>query len=141
MRKFGLATTFQLLGLLLAVAGENRRAEAQEFGQKQLDWSWLGENGGTYWYVPAKYLPAIRWSTDDPEGYSVIFDQTLWYIERFENGYIFGPIVVKLETTPAVLCQFLSGSITPVGSVYVAFNGLADPPYGITGPDHWAGLG
>ena len=130
MRKFGSATIFLFLGLLLVVAGESSRAEAQAFGQKQLDWSWLGENGGTYWYVPEKYLPAIQWATDDPGGYTVISDQTVWHIEHFEDGYIFGPIAVKFETTPVVLCQFLIGSITPVGSVYIAFNGLAAPPLG-----------
>ncbi len=130
MREYGLANTFLLAVILLVAACESSRAELQEFGQRQFDWSWLGENSGTYWYVPEKYLPAIRWSTDDPGGYTVISDQTVWHIEHFQDGYIFGPIAVKFETTPMVLCQFLIGSITPVGSVYIAFNGLAAPPQG-----------
>ncbi len=125
MREYGVAATFLLAGILLVVACESSRAEAQEFGQRQFDWSWLGENSGTYWYVPEKDLPAIRWATNDPEGYTVISDQTVWHIEHFQDGYIFGPLAVKFETTPVVLCQFLIGSITPVGSVYIAFNGLA----------------
>ena len=76
MREYGLATTFLLAVILLVVACESSRAEAQEFGRRQFDWSWLGENSGTFWYVPEKYLPAIQWSTDDPGGYTVISDQT-----------------------------------------------------------------
>lgn len=79
-------------------------------------WSWLGEGGGTYWYVPPENLPAIQWNTADPESYTSISDQTVWHIQSYQGGYFFGPLVVKLETAPR-LCQFLIGSVTPDGRV------------------------
>ena len=64
------------------VAASDRAHSAKKF----TDWSWLGEEGGTYWYVPEKYLPTILWMTTDPESYTSISDQTVWHINKFEDG-------------------------------------------------------
>ena len=92
-------------------------------------WSWLGENGGTYWYVPLENLQAIQWNTDAPSAYTPIEDQTVWHIERYSNGYIFGPVVVKFAGYPR-LCQYLIGSITPSGRVFISFNAVEAIPIG-----------
>ena len=92
-------------------------------------WSWLGEGQGTYWYVPERYLPAVRWDTDDPSSYAFLSDQTVWHIQNYQSGYFFGPVVVKFEGVPR-LCQFMIGSVTPNGNVYIAFNSVQTVPVG-----------
>jgi hypothetical protein len=101
-------------------------------------WIWLGEGEGTYWYVPAIYLPAVEWDSTDPRNYSPVLDQTVWHIERYENGYFFGPIVVQIGLRPP-LCQYMIGSVTPDGRVYIAFNPLTTFPIG--NPSLTIGLG
>lgn len=92
-------------------------------------WRWLGEDGGTYWYVPNGGLPAVEWDTSDPKNYSPIIDQTVWHIDHYANGYISGTVVAQLGVNP-VQCQYLIGSVTPSGAVYITFNSLTDPPIG-----------
>ena len=92
-------------------------------------WTWLGEGEGTYWYVPAIYLPAVQWNSNDPANSSPVLDQTVWHIERYENGYFFGPIVVQIGLSPP-LCQYMIGSVTPDGRVYIAFNPISTIPIG-----------
>jgi len=92
-------------------------------------WAWLGENGGTYWYVPPENLQAIQWDTAAPSAYTAVDDQTVWHIERFDNGYFFGPVVVKFAGYPR-LCQYMIGSITPGGRVYISFNAVQTIPLG-----------
>ena len=93
-------------------------------------WSFLGDDEGTYWYVPTEYLPAIQWKSEDPQDFTTISDQTVWQIESYQDGYFFGPVVVQFSTFPTANCQFLIGSITPDGRVYIAFNSLQPPPIG-----------
>lgn len=83
-------------------------------------WTWLAADGGTYWYVPSAYLPAYRWETSNPSAASEVEDQTVWHIDRYENGYFFGPAVAQLDDGQAA-CQYMVGSITPAGRVYIAF--------------------
>ncbi len=135
MGRFALAIIVVAAGLPLALVATSDRAHS---ANKFTRWSWLGEDGGTYWYVPEKYLPALLWLTTEPESYASISDQTVWHINKFEDGYFFGPLSVKFETFP-VLCQFLIGSITPGGRVYITFNSLFDPPRG--SPALTVGLG
>lgn len=70
-------------------------------------WAWVGAEGGTYWYVPTAYLPAYRWNTGDPAAATQVSDQTVWHIERFENGYFFGPAVAQLDGGSA-MCQYMN---------------------------------
>jgi hypothetical protein len=92
-------------------------------------WAWLGENGGTYWYVPPENLQAIQWDTEAPSAYASVDDQTVWHIQRYDNGYFFGPVVVKFAGYPR-LCQYMIGSITPGGRVYISFNAVQAIPLG-----------
>src|SRR5262245_4433048 len=101
----------------LGTLGQDATAD----GAQHHRWSWLGENGGTYWYVPAENLLAFRWDTSAPRAAIPVNDQTVWHIERYDGGYIFGPIVVNLARLPR-LCQYLIGSVTPDGRVYISFN-------------------
>jgi hypothetical protein len=92
-------------------------------------WSWLGEGEGTYWYVPPVNLPAVQWDSSDPTNYFPVSDQTVWHVESYADGYFFGTVVVQFGTgSPA--CQYLIGSVTPDGGVYIAFNPLSSPPIG-----------
>ena len=86
-------------------------------------WAWLGENGGTYWYVPSEYLKAIQWDTEAASDYTSIDDQTVWHIERYDNGCFIGRAVVKFAGYPR-LCQYMIGFITPGGRVYISFNAV-----------------
>ena len=92
-------------------------------------WAWLGEKGGTYWYVPPENLQAIQWDKEAPSAYTSLDDQTIWHIERFDNGYFFGRVVVKFAGYPR-LCQYMIGSITPGGRVYISFNAVQTIPRG-----------
>lgn len=87
------------------------------------EWTWLAQDGGTYWYVPQDTLQAIQWDATAPSAHVSIDDQTVWHIEGYDNGYFFGPAVVKFAGYPR-LCQYMIGSITPQGRVYIAFNPL-----------------
>lgn len=115
-------TPAALLGVLLVVqasmaVGTTTAADTPSPSQR---WAWLAADGGTYWYVPQAGLPAYRWRTSDPAGATQVSDQTVWHIERFENGYVFGPVVGQLDDQ-APQCQYLIGSITPDGRVYLTF--------------------
>ncbi len=112
------------IGLALAVclcAGVAGPSAASDPPSPSQRWAWLAADGGTYWYVPQAGLPAYRWQTSDPAGATEVSDQTVWHIERFENGYVFGPVVAQLDDQ-APQCQYLVGSITPDGRVYLTFN-------------------
>lgn len=115
--------------LLVACAAVGREASARGrvAASDASRWSWLGADGGTYWYVPTAYLLAIQWDTAAPSAYTSVSDQTVWHIERYDNGYFFGPAVVKFEGVPR-LCQYLIGSVTPSGQVHISFNSLSALP-------------
>jgi len=125
-----------LLGVGILETGCSLGGKGVDLGSDR--WSWLGQNGGTYWYVPTETLPAIRWDPEIPQDNVTIDDQTVWHIQRYENGYFFGPAVVKFEGFPA-LCQYLIGSVTPKGEVNIAFNAVQTIPIG--DPTITTGLG
>lgn len=102
---------------------------AQDPGLNPARWSWLGEGEGTYWYVPAVNLPAVEWDSSDPTNYSPVSDQTVWHVENYAEGYFFGTVVVQFGVRPPA-CQYLIGSVTPDGGVFIAFNPLESPPVG-----------
>lgn len=120
LRALAAATALLMLNACSSANGANSERDPQR-------WSWLGENGGTYWYVPAENLPAYFWDTDDPAAAQPIGDQTVWHIERYENGYVFGPVAAQFAGFP-VQCQYLVGSVTPTGQVYLTFNALQAIP-------------
>jgi len=114
------------VAILLVLACGSDTVESQDASR----WSFLGDDEGTYWYVPTEYLPAIQWKSEDPQDFTTISDQTVWHIESYQDGYFFGPVVAQFSTIPIANCQFLIGSITPDGRVYIAFNSLQPPPIG-----------
>lgn len=126
-RRIGLAALLPLVFLAQASAAGQPPAPASR-------WAWLGAGDGTYWYVPTAYLPAYRWSTDDPAGATQASDQTVWHLQRFANGYVFGAVAAQLDDG-APQCQAVIGSVTPDGRVYLTFNatGGKGPPALTTG--------
>jgi hypothetical protein len=128
--------------VLAAVIALGPGADARGFTEGDAArWSWLGADGGTYWYVPEAYLPAVEWDPDAPSASTFVSDQTVWHIERYDRGYFFGPAVVKIEGRPR-FCQYLIGSVTPEGQVHIAFNAVRAIPIGspsiTTGTGHMA---
>jgi len=93
------------------------------------NWSWLADNGGTYWFVPSANLQALQWDTSSPSAYTSVTDQTVWHIDRYENGYFSGPVVAKIGGRPRI-CQYMIGSVTPSGKVYISFNAVETIPVG-----------
>jgi hypothetical protein len=80
-------------------------------------WAWLA---GTYWYVPTETLPALQVVDIREQRSRIINDQTLWFIERYESGYLIGRAAISLdgaEFSPLTMV----GSITPLGDVSVSF--------------------
>ncbi len=102
---------------------------AQAPGIEPSRWSWLGEGEGTYWYVPTANLPAVEWDTSDPQSYSPVSDQTVWHIDHYADGYFFGTVVAQIGVHPPI-CQYMIGSVTPNGMVYISFNSLSSVPVG-----------
>lgn len=121
--------TTMLLGLIFATAAAQAAAPPPpaDTARTRHDWAWLGADGGTYWIVPQAFLKAIQWNTDDPDASTAIDDQTVWHIQRYDNGYFFGPVVAQLSGRPA-MCQYLIGSVTPEGRVYITFNSQPAAP-------------
>lgn len=101
-------------------------------------WSWLAEDGGTYWYVPDDNLLAFQWGADTPQSPTAIDDQTVWHIERYENGYFFGPVAAQFTGYPRT-CQYATGSVTPDGRVYMSFTSVQQIPLGT--PSVTTGIG
>jgi hypothetical protein len=116
-------------GLLALQGGCDSTAAGSGSSRDPSGWSWLGANGGTYWYVPSENLLAYQWDTDAPQSAAAINDQTVWHVERYDNGYIFGPVVVLLTGYPRV-CEYATGSVTPDGRVYISFTGTTAIPSG-----------
>jgi hypothetical protein len=114
--------------VLLAMAACSS-ADGAGSDRDPLRWSWLAGNGGTYWYVPTENLLAYGWQTDSPRATQSLDDQTVWYIDRYENGYIFGKVVAEFVGHPPQ-CQYMIGSVTPSGQVYITFNSLQERPVG-----------
>lgn len=121
-----------LLALALALSAGGCGSPAAGGGSPADDsrWSWLAANGGTYWYVPADNLLAYQWNTATPQEQTALDDQTVWHIERYDNGYFFGPVAAKFSGFPLATCQYAAGSVTPDGRVYISFTGTSTLPAG-----------
>lgn len=86
-------------------------------------WAWLAD---TTWIVPTPDLPALLYR---PRGQALrwMVDQTVWHVQGFKNGYIWGVCAVMLTEDggrpsrhgPAQLS--LLGTVTPSGDVLLTF--------------------
>lgn len=78
----------------------------------------------TIWIVPPTTLLAYQYI----DGISVpVTDQTVWVINRFDQGYFFGDAYTSLNAEPSSHTTFV-GSVTPFGAVYMTFFPITDNP-------------
>ena len=82
--------------------------------------------GGTYWYVPPAFLPAL--SFDPGSGTAAaVSDQTVWLISQSAHGYFWGQATAVFSGANAGMagrqpnCSQLAGSVTPSGDVLISF--------------------
>jgi hypothetical protein len=115
------------LGALAAVGAATVAAAAAD--PKPGRWNWTE---GTIWYVPPNGFPAIVSSPDTNEVLEV-YDQTVYSIDRYWKGYIWGYQRVQfwsksdqMPVTPDSdpTCARMVGSITPEGTLNVSFTPL-----------------
>jgi hypothetical protein len=87
------------------------------------NWSWLR---GTNWYVPAASLPAIL-SGPGSAAPQTVLDQTVFHVEDYQGGYLWGTAVVQVAPVPGgraiapPLCLTFTGSVNPEGAVLLSF--------------------
>jgi hypothetical protein len=72
----------------------------------------------TSWYVPDENLPALKSSPG--QAASLISDQTVYTIDRYAGGYVFGEGTVELQGGEPFTVS-LAGSVTPPGALYLLF--------------------
>ena len=93
----------------------------------RLDWAWLAD---TTWIVPPADLPAMQLDPRDDTTTWVV-DQTVWQIQGYLTGYLWGSGVVLLREPdpehpgPAApdtkVCLSILGTVTPEGDVHLTF--------------------
>ena len=112
------------MGVAVAgLVGEESRSASSRSGNAAFDrWSWMA---GTYWYVPTECLPAIQMLDIRKQRTRQINDQTLWFIERYESGYLIGRCAASLDGGDFSYMT-LVGSVTPEGNVSLSL-GPVDP--------------
>jgi len=85
------------------------------------EWNFLK---GTYWYVPALYLPATQMGPTDTEP-TLMIDQTVWQITDYRHGYFWGNCAVVVypegEEAGEPGSFRMIGTVTPDGSVQISF--------------------
>lgn len=77
---------------------------------------------GTYWYVPAKYLPAYL-HQGDGKPVVRIPDQTLWHFTDSADGYLLGCSYRSIDGGATWSPSSIVGSIAPDNSVQLGFYG------------------
>ncbi len=83
-------------------------------------WSWLAD---TYWFVPARNLPAVLYNSTTGTLQSVS-DQTVFHIEGYRLGYFWGEAVTQLNSGSASESTMV-GSVTPQGRVLLTFTQIS----------------
>src|SRR5215467_3693807 len=80
-------------------------------------WSFLNDS---FWYVPEANIKAILTAPNSPP--LPITDQTVFFIEKYVDGYFWGITAVQLTNiAPKLICFQLVGSVTPEGQVNLTF--------------------
>jgi hypothetical protein len=86
------------------------------------DWSFLQNS---YWYVPASNLPALFSNTAGGGIFTPIGDQTIFYIQSYTRGYLWGTVATELTVVGRAVgpaCFQMVGSVTPEGTVNLSFS-------------------
>jgi hypothetical protein len=118
-----------LLAAGAAAAALAAVAPATAADPKPARWNWTE---GTIWYVPPAGFPAIL-SSPNSNKVMTVYDQTVYSIDRYWKGYIWGYQRVqfwpKSDKTPVEpdsdpTCARMVGSITPEGTLNVSFTPL-----------------
>src|SRR5205085_9828649 len=100
-------------------------AGAAELDPHPHRWAWLKDS---VWYVPAGGLAAVAASPDRGRVIT-LFDQTVYVIEGYRDGYFWG--VTRVQFSPPQpspvppqmppTCMRLLGSVTPEGAITLSF--------------------
>lgn len=77
---------------------------------------------GTYWYVPAKYLPAYLHQADGKPVVRIP-DQTVWHFTEAADGYLLGCSYRSIDGGSTWSPSAIVGSIAPNNSVQLGFYG------------------
>lgn len=92
-------------------------SSAQQSSPSLNAWRFLN---GSYWYVPEANLKAILTTPHSPP--VPITDQTVFFVEKYVDGYFWGVTAVQLTSVaPKPICFQLVGSVTPEGQVNLSF--------------------
>ena len=71
------------------------------------------------WIVPTRTLRAYLTIGNTPP--EEVIDQTVWILDKFEKGYVFGTSYTMIDGTPLSKTRIV-GSITPDGNVLFSFH-------------------
>lgn len=75
----------------------------------------------TTWIVPPSTLLAYEYS---PTSYTPVTDQTVWIIDKYDQGYFFGnsyTAIIDSSNSITYSQKKMLGTITPEGAVYITF--------------------
>jgi len=120
------ACTFGAVAVALVLAAAAPAAAADPRPNR---WNWTNK---TIWYVPPDGLPAII-SSPTTSKVKEVYDQTVYSIDRYAKGYIWGYQRVQfwrkseagpIEPDGDPTCARMVGSITPEGTLNVSFTPL-----------------
>jgi len=115
---------FLIMVSLLGEVACHAVAQSQPPSSTYNDWSWFKD---TYWAVPDQGIFAIAHSSNNPNGFNVIRDQTVFHLTDYFNGYFTGIVVAKLSQAESVPgCQYVLGEVTPQGAVYLTMFNVSD---------------
>ncbi|HEV2817175.1 MAG TPA: hypothetical protein VGW40_08145 [Allosphingosinicella sp.] len=85
---------------------------------------------GSYWYVPAAYLPALQAVNADPPQVRALVDQTVWFFQHAHAGYLVGTSATNIGSGWSYM--LIVGSVVPGGAVKLSFSpldgGSGEPP-------------
>ncbi len=77
---------------------------------------------GTYWYVPAQFLPAITAGIEPVPHAASVADQTVWRFQTCNEGYVTGISATNLGNGWSY--NMMIGSVAPHGAVKISFSPL-----------------
>jgi hypothetical protein len=122
MLKLNAARVAPIVLLLILSSGCAGDAQgSSQSGSSKSDWSFLANS---YWIVPPPNLPALLSNTDNGGTFIPISDQTVFYIQTYQDGYFWGKTATLLTVAgqpSGPNCFQMVGSVTPEGAVLLSF--------------------